>query len=196
MLLEEVKILKLEYLVVLFDDSFLLDVNEICQEYQVLRIFRVVSVFFISLFSGYLQNLFDVGYSFFPHLPLNSIFEYVSGVDKGVIALADVDFHAFLYFKQSSAGIDAVSNVLEVPPQHGSSVQILVFLGLGVANILDSLLDKLHVLPILVVEAVAGYLQHVKIFVDGLALEIDLMAVEELIDCIAVSSKLVGAKEG
>ena len=56
--------------------------------------------------------------------------------------------------------------------------------------------DELHVLPVLVVEAVACYLHHVEIFVDGLALEIYLMAVEELIDGIAVGSELVRGKVG
>ena len=103
MLLEEVEILKLEYFVVLFKNSFLLYIDEICQEYQVFRIFRVASVFFIGLLPGYLQNLPDVGHSFFPHLPLYSVFEDVSGIDEGVVTLADVDFHASLYFKQTSA---------------------------------------------------------------------------------------------
>ena len=35
-----------------------------------------------------------------------------------------------------------------------------------------------------------------EIFVDGLALEIYLMTVEKLIDCIAVGSELVGSKKG
>ena len=95
--------MKLEYFVVLFNDSFLLDIDEICQEYQVLCIFRVVSVLFISLLPGYLQDLLDVGYSFFPHLPLNSVFEDVSGIDEGIVALTDINFQAFLYLKQSSA---------------------------------------------------------------------------------------------
>ena len=54
----------------------------------------------------------------------------------------------------------------------------------------------MHVLPVLVVKAVASYLHHMEIFVDGLALEIYLMTVEKLIDCIAVGSELVGSKKG